>query len=65
MEDELDYRELQIQILIATNRLNSVVSIDHFRYTELPKIEEVVNEIEELVNTLENIKNIIKKQETI
>lgn len=59
----MDYEELQKKILIATNKLNAVVSVDHYDYTNLPRVDEVVYSINEIRCALNNIQDAIINQD--
>jgi hypothetical protein len=48
----MDYSEIQIKILLITNRLNSIVSVDAHDYTHQPEKGQIVNRIEECIDEL-------------
>ena len=59
MEEDLDYKDIQHEILITTNKLNSIVFEDYFNYTALPEVEEIIKRIDETINKLTQIKSKI------
>jgi len=57
----MDYSEIQIKILIALSKLNSIVSVDPHDYTHQPCNSTIVDEIDRLQEELNKIKNQISK----